>query len=247
MQNIFLLLLLTFASAIWAKERPTILVYNVNTKETVLSENADAVRPMASITKLMTAMVALDHYLLTDKLPLSKTASVTVEQLLIRLLVRSDNSASEVLARNYPQGRSAFIAQMNSRTTQLGLVSTEFTDPSGLLATNITTARELVKIVSAAGSYSFIRKISSQAEVHQTSVSKKRTKTIILDNTNKSILFEFNNILISKTGFTNKAGRCLAMLVDRNGQQHVIVILGEPTKLARDQLARNLLSANPIN
>ena len=247
MQNIFLLLLLTFASVVCAKEQPTILVYNVNTKETVLSENADAVRPMASITKLMTAMVALDYYSLADKLPASKTLSVTVEQLLIRLLVRSDNSASEILARNYPRGRVAFIQAMNARTTQLGLVNTEFNDPSGLNATNITTARELVKIVSAAGAYDFIRKISSQAEVHQTSVSKKRTKTIILANTNKSILFEFNNVLVSKTGFTNKAGRCLAMLVDRNGQQHVIIILGEPTKQARDQVARNLLLSNPIN
>ena len=247
MQNIFLFLLLAFTNIVWSKEQPTILVYNVNTKETVLSENADTVRPMASITKLMTAMIALDHYSLADKLPVSKTASVTVEQLLIRLLVRSDNGAAEILARNYPQGRTAFIRAMNARTTQLGLVNTEFNDPSGLIATNISTARELVKIVSAAGAYSFIRRFSSQAEVHQTSGSKKRTKTITLTNTNKSILFEFNNVLISKTGFTNKAGRCLAMLVDRNGQEHVIIILGEPTKMSRDQLARNLLLSNPVN
>lgn len=247
MHNIILLLLLTFTSTVWAKEQPTILVYNTATKETVLSENADAVRPMASITKLMTAMIALDQYELTAKLPVSKTSSVTVEQLLTRLLVRSDNAASEILARNYPNGRAAFIAAMNARTQQLGLINTEFSDPSGLVATNITTARELTKIVTAAGAYSFIRRVSSQAEVRQTSESKKKTKTIILANTNKSILFEFNNILISKTGFTNKAGRCLAMLVDRNGQEHVIIILGEPTKLARDQVARNLLLPNSAN
>jgi len=247
MHRIILLVLLTMISTVWAKEQPTVLVYNVNTKETILSENADAVRPMASITKLMTAMIALDHYELTAKLPVSKTSSVTVEQLLIRLLVRSDNAASEILARNYPSGRAAFLAAMNARTRQLGLVNTEFSDPSGLLATNITTARELIKIVAASGTYNFIRKISSQPAIYQTAQVKKKTKTITLSNTNSSILFEFNNILISKTGFTNRAGRCLAMLVDRNGQEHVIIILGEPTKQARDQVARNLLLPNLVN
>lgn len=192
-------------------------------------------------------MVALDHYSLTDKLQISKTVSVTVEQLLIRLLVTSDNYASEILARNYPQGRTAFIRTMNTQMQQLGLVKTEFADPSGLSSANTTTARELVKIVSAAGTYNFIRKISSQAQVNQPSSSNRKSKTVKLDNTNKSILFEFNNILVSKTGFTSKAGRCLAMLVDRNGQEHVIVILGEPTKMARDQVARNLLLSNSIN
>jgi D-alanyl-D-alanine endopeptidase (penicillin-binding protein 7) len=246
MRRIILFVFLSIVSTVWAKEQPTLLVYNTNTKETVLSENADAVRPMASITKLVTAMVALDHYSLTDKLQMSKTVSVTVEQLLIRLLVTSDNYASEILARNYPQGRTAFIRAMNTQMQQLGLVKTEFADPSGLSSANTTTARELVKIVSAAGTYNFIRKISSQAQVNQPSSSNRKSKTVKLDNTNKSILFEFNNILVSKTGFTNKAGRCLAMLVDRNGQEHVIVILGEPTKMARDQVARNLLS-NSIN
>lgn len=247
MRKIFLLLVLSFSTLTWSKEQPTILVYNTNTKETVLSENADAVRPMASITKLVTAMVALDHYALTDKLPLSKTSSVTVEQLLIRLLITSDNYASEILARNYPQGRTAFIRTMNTQIQQLGLIKTEFADPSGLSSANTTTARELVKIVSVAGTYNFIRKISSQAEVHQTSGSNRKSKTVTLINTNKSILFEFNNILISKTGFTNKAGRCLAMLVDQNGQQHAIIIMGEPTKTARDQVARNLLLSKSIN
>lgn len=247
MRCIILFIFLSIVSTVWAKEQPTLLVYNTNTKETVLSENADAVRPMASITKLVTAMVALDHYSLTDKLQISKTVSVTVEQLLIRLLVTSDNYASEILARNYPQGRTAFIRTMNTQMQQLGLVKTEFADPSGLSSANTTTARELVKIVSAAGTYNFIRKISSQAQVNQPSSSNRKSKTVKLDNTNKSILFEFNNILVSKTGFTSKAGRCLAMLVDRNGQEHVIVILGEPTKMARDQVARNLLLSNSIN
>ena len=246
MRNIILLILLTVVAGVQASESHTVLVYNVGTKETVLSENADVIRPMASITKLMTAMIALDRYELSDKLPTGKKSRATVEQLLIKLLVRSDNGAAEVLARNYPQGRTAFIRAMNNRSAQLGLVDTKFSDPSGLMP-NTSTAKELVKLVAAAGNYNFIRRISSQPAIYQTSQVKKKTKTVTLANTNSSILFEFNNILISKTGFTYKAGRCLAMLVDKNGQEHVIIILGERTKQSRDQLARNLLSTSSIN
>ena len=246
MRNIILLLLLTVVAGVQASEAHTVLVYNVGTKETVLSENADVIRPMASITKLMTAMIALDRYELSDKLPTGKKSSATVEQLLIKLLVRSDNGAAEVLARNYPQGRTAFILAMNDRSAQLGLVDTKFSDPSGLMP-NTTTAKELVKLVTASGNYNFIRRISSQPAIYQTSQVKKKTKTVTLANTNNSILFEFNNILVSKTGFTNKAGRCLAMLIDKNGQEHVIIILGERTKQSRDQLARNLLTTSTIN
>lgn len=246
MRNIILLILLTVVAGVQASESHTVLVYNVGTKETVLSENADVIRPMASITKLMTAMIALDRYELSDKLPTGKKSRATVEQLLIKLLVRSDNGAAEVLARNYPQGRTAFIRAMNNRSAQLGLVDTKFSDPSGLMP-NTSTAKELVKLVAAAGNYNFIRRISSQPAIYQTSQVKKKTKTVTLANTNSSILFEFNNILVSKTGFTYKAGRCLAMLVDKNGQEHVIIILGERTKQSRDQLARNLLSTSSIN
>ena len=246
MRNIILLILLTIVASVQASESHTVLVYNVGTKETVLSENADVIRPMASITKLMTAMIALDRYELSDKLPTGKKSRATVEQLLIKLLVRSDNGAAEVLARNYPQGRTAFIRAMNDRSAQLGLVDTKFSDPSGLMP-NTSTAKELVKLVAASGNYNFIRRISSQPAIYQTSQVKKKTKTVTLANTNSNILFEFNNILVSKTGFTYKAGRCLAMLVDKNGQEHVIIILGERTKQSRDQLARNLLSNSSIN
>ena len=246
MRNIILLILLTVVASVQASESHTVLVYNVGTKETVLSENADVIRPMASITKLMTAMISLDRYELSDKLPTGKKSRATVEQLLIKLLVRSDNGAAEVLARNYPQGRTAFIRAMNNRSAQLGLVDTKFSDPSGLMP-NTSTAKELVKLVAAAGNYNFIRRISSQPAIYQTSQVKKKTKTVTLANTNSNILFEFNNILVSKTGFTYKAGRCLAMLVDKNGQEHVIIILGERTKQSRDQLARNLLSTSSIN
>ena len=220
---------------------PTVLVYNNTQHKNIVTDNADTVRPMASITKLTTAMVALDHYSLTDKIPLNKKSSITVEQAMTKLLVRSDNSMAELLARNYPGGRDKFLEAMNAKARSLNLSITKFNDPSGLDAGNVTTANELANIVTAAGRYPFITKITSQPEVVSTNTVKNRVHTVSLPNTNRTILFEFDNILVSKTGFTNHAGRCVAMLVDNRGEQYAIIILGEPTKQARDQVARNLI------
>lgn len=220
---------------------PTVLVYNNTQHKSVVTDNADMIRPMASITKLTTAMVALDHYTLTDKIPLNKKNSITVEQAMTKLLVRSDNSMAELLARNYPGGRDKFLEAMNAKARSLNLSVTRFNDPSGLDAGNVTTATELANIVTAAGRYPFITRITSQPEVTSVNTVKNRVHTVSLPNTNKTILFEFDNILVSKTGFTNHAGRCVAMLVDNRGEQYAIIILGEPSKQARDQVARNLI------
>lgn len=255
MRKIILTIILAVIGTVQAKTKqpapppidpPTILLHNINTDQTVVSDNADIVRPMASITKLMTAMVALDHYKLADRIKTGKKTTETVENLMTRLLVRSDNHASEILAQNYPGGRSSFLEAMNLKTKLLGLNNTHFDDPSGLIATNTTTARDLVKMVNAAGSYEFISHTSRQPEVQQITPGKKKPHTVVLPNTNRTILFEFNNILVSKTGFTSRAGRCLALLVDKHGQKYAIIILGEPTKQAREQVARNLLTFNTV-
>lgn len=203
----------------------SVLVYDVNTKQSIVSENADVVRPVASITKLMTAIVSLETYSIESTVKIGKRATTTVKELLTSLLVRSDNNASEILARHHPEGRIGFLSAMNAKAQQLGLANTRFNDPSGLISTNISTANELAVLVEAAGRYEFIRYASSQVE----------------NNTNKPILERFRNILVSKTGFTSSAGRCVAMLVDRGGSNHAIIILGEPTRTARDTLAQNLL------
>ena len=256
MRKIILTIILAVIGTVQAKskqppapppiEPPTILVHNINTDQTVVSDNADIVRPMASITKLMTAMVALDHYRLSDRISTGRKTTETVESLMTRLLVRSDNGASEILAQNYPGGRTKFLEAMNVKTKLLGLNNTQFNDPSGLIATNTTTAKDLVKLVSAAGTYEFISAVSRQPEIQQTTPGKKRPHTVVMPNTNRNILFEFNNILVSKTGFTSRAGRCLAMLVDKQGQRYAIIILGEPSKQAREQVARNLLTLNIV-
>lgn len=244
MREIILTIITLFATA--AYSAPSVVVHNTSTNRSVISDNGDQVRPMASITKLMTAMVALDTYTLDQKIKVGKRATMTVEQLLTNVLVRSDNHASELLARAHPHGREEFLRHMNIKAQFLGLKNTEYHDASGLIDNNRTTANELVQVVLAASKYPFISKTSTLTEIHRTSKVKNKTRTISLPNTNKSILFEFDNILVSKTGTTSKAGKCLAMLVDNKGEQYAIIILGEPTKQARDQAARNLIHASAL-
>jgi len=250
MHKIILIIILAFIGTANAKskvqapviEPPTVLVYNVNEGQTILGDNLDVVRPVASITKLMTAIVALDHFSLTDNISIGKKQTVTVESLLTRLLVRSDNHASELLAKAYPGGRENFLSAMNVKAQTLGLSNTKFDDPSGLIMTNTATAYDMAKLVAVAGNYSFISKVSSQPEITETVSTKKKTKTMTIANTNRSILVDFKNVLVSKTGFTSRAGRCLAMLVERQGVKYAIIILGEPTKQARESAARKLLA-----
>jgi D-alanyl-D-alanine endopeptidase (penicillin-binding protein 7) len=246
MRGIILTILTLLSTSVLALEPPSVVVYNISLDQTVISDNADTVRPMASITKLMTAMVALDHYPLDQKIRTGKKSTATVEQLLTNVLVRSDNAASELLARNHPHGRGAFLDAMNSKAQFLGLKKTEFRDASGLDAGNITTANELTRMVAHAGTYPFIGQTSTQVEITRIRKIKNRTRTVSLPNTNKNILFEYDNILVSKTGTTSKAGKCLAMLVDNRGEQYAIIILGEPSKQARDRVARNLIQASKL-
>lgn len=241
MRGIFLIFLFTITTA-WAKEEPTLLVYNTTTNQTVVSQNADVSRPVASITKLVTAMVALDQYKLTDRVKTGKHTSVTVENLLIRLLVRSDNGASEILAKYHPGGREEFLSLMNTKVKAMGAFQTKFNDPSGLLHTNTSTAQDLVKIVNRSATYEFIQQVTSKAEIKTNAKIKNKLKTITMPNTNHKLLNEYHNILVSKTGYTSRAGRCLAILVENNGEKYAIIILGERTTFERERTARDAIN-----
>ena len=226
----------------------SIMVVNQSTRQTMVSENAEDIRPMASITKLMTAMVVLDQRpdmnmdIVTARDRKGRTTGqATVKELLTRLLVRSDNAASEILSRNFLGTREEFLAEMNRKAAQIGMPNTSFMDPSGLDARNTSTAREIVTMVTAAGTYPEIRRAASLREAQIEVLVGRKVRTVSLLNTNHRILFEFDNIVVSKTGTTNPAGKCLALLVEQGGQQFAIVILGEPTPVARDQRARDLL------
>jgi len=229
--------------------KPSIWVYNQTQDTIVFNQNANTVRPVASITKLMTAMVALDHDpKLTRSIKLVNRVGsslpggqYTRRQLFDAMLVRSDNAAAETLARDYPGGRAAFVRAMNRRARGLGMTSTRFQDPSGLNQNNTGTAGDIGTLVTAAGRYAVIREISVQQQVRIESHFKQRVRIIALPNTNQPVLFSFDNIQVSKTGFTNPAGWCVALLVERNKQTFAVVVLGSENKSQRLDTVKNLM------
>ncbi len=238
---LFLFLYLSFSIA--NAQQHSIIVYNVDQDAIIDQSNADIIRPIASITKLMTAIVALENYDLDQIIKVTKKQTVQVSELITRLLVRSDNFAGEMLAKNYPGGRSAFITAMNDRAKQFNLNNTRFIDPSGLGIFNVSTAFEIAKLVAKSYSYDFIRQVANKPEIITTIKTKYGDKQVpVYSNTSRQLLVEFNNIIITKTGFTSGAGRCIAMMVEKNAQNTVIVILGKHTKQQRDNLARQLIA-----
>ncbi len=232
MKYIFSLLLLLSSNA-WAwADASSILVVDASTSRVIHEHNSNSIRPIASITKLMTAIVSLELYGLNDYVMISKKQKTSVKELLTRLLIRSDNYAAEILAKHHPQGRNAFLAAMNAKAKNLNLHYTVFNDPSGIRSDNISTAAEVAALTIEASKFDFIREISVIPQTKQ------------FTNTNFQILKDYHNILVSKTGFTTAAGRCLTMLVDHGQTRYVIIILGELTKMARETTARTLLQVS---
>lgn len=241
----FLIIAIMFFVLSAQAQPPSVLVYNLSTDTVIEQQNANEVRPIASITKLMTAIVALDHYNLDQKFKINKNHTEQVSVLLTSLLVRSDNAAAETLAKNYPGGRSAFVAAMNHKAEKLNLSKTKFIDPSGLGVFNISTANDLVDLVVHAYQYKFIRTVSNQPEIY-TSVKTKYgyKERPVYTSTSKDLLSEFDNIVLTKTGYTSQAGRCIILMVEKAGQMQAIVVLGEPSKQQRDNLVRQLIAQN---
>lgn len=252
----YLLLALTVASfGAWGKTKvskniePSVWVYNVTRDRVEYAYNSEQVRPIASITKIMTAMVALDY----DK-DLSRTLQLSTRvgsnlprqtynrwQLFQAMLVRSDNAAAETLAEDYPGGRAAFIARMNAQAQQWGMKNTRFEDPTGLSANNISSVDDVSSMMEASAGYWLIQEVTTRKQIAVETQFKKRIRTVSLINTNSPLLFEFDNIIVSKTGLTSKAGWCLGLVVEQKKQQFVIVVLGEPTKQQRIRTIQKIM------
>lgn len=243
MKKLFFVLLL-FATNTFAT---TTYVYNI-TKDEIIEEYAsETIRPIASVTKLMTAIVVLESGAsLNQKVPykgfLGKK-ELTREQLLKLLLVKSDNNAAEALANGYSGGRLAFIANMNLKANQLGMFHTQYEDPSGLGRNNQSTAKDLSILLNYSYGFDRMRDISAIERLHFVQHAKKKRKDIIvtINNTNYNLLREYKEIVISKTGFTNPAGKCLAMLLTKNDERYTIVILGERNTKEVQKIGRNII------
>src|SRR5450830_441865 len=228
------------------------LVFDDSTGQVLMAKDADAVVPIASITKLMTAMVVLDagldpdeqlrivradgdaslqrHGLLADGVAVSRGA------LLQLALLPSENRAAAALARTYPGGSAAFQQALQAKIRHLGLRRTTLTDPVGSSPANTSTASEVAKIVAAAARYPDIARITSHPQASVAVNGKVRT----LHNTNPLVGGKGWDILLSKTGSSHEAGSCLTMRM-RSGGKHVTVVL-----LDADGAQRRSLDAGHI-
>lgn len=224
-------------------------VYNHTRDEIVVGLNTHEQRPIASLTKIMTAMVYLDYHrylntkikLITPVPSLLPRQQYSRQDLLAAMLVRSDNAAAETLAADYPGGREAFVRAMNAKARALRMPSTHFVDPSGLSRGNISSAGDLNQLLIAASGYDFIRRASIQKQATFEVYYGQQIRRIELPNTNRTLLFEFDNIVVSKTGFTTPAGWCVGMVVEQGRDVYVIVVLGSRTKALRYATAKELM------
>ena len=212
------------------------LVQDAETGDIVIAKNSDAVVPIASITKLMTAMVILDRGLdLEQRVVLSRedvdsvkgtrsrlrTGTVlTRDELLLLALMASENRAAAALGRTYPGGMPAFVAAMNAKADALGMTDSHFVEPTGLSPANVASARDLAKLVRAAHSYPLIREYSTRAKARV--MSFKRPLNFV--NTNGLVRSSYWEIDLSKTGYISEAGRCPVMHV-RMAEKDLIVVL----------------------
>jgi len=222
--------------------QPSTWIYN-ETTNSFIADNSNITRPIASLTKVMTALVALEHDSNMDrKIFVGKGSKLppglnTRGDVFSAMLVRSDNRASEILAEDYPGGRKAFIRAMNRRAEQLGMTATRFVDPSGLSAGNVSNVGSVAAMLQVAALQPIIADISVLPQVE---INNKKYK-VLLDNTNKMLIADFDEIKMSKTGFTNASGWSVGMILERQGQRFVVVVLGAQTKEQRYMLAKKLI------
>ena len=223
-----------------------VLVVDEETGEVLLRKDGDTPAPIASLTKLMTAMVVLDAgqdaaepiRISTDDLDRLKhtRAGLPVGAVLPRgdllelSLIASDNRATSALARHYPGGSEAFAAAVSAKITALGLEHTSIEEPTGLSPNNRSSAEDLVKVLRAAGGYPEIARITSK-DRHVVMLNGRRTWKV--RNTNRFVGAPGWNISLSKTGFTNEAGRCLTMRLEEAGRTVMVVLMGAVGKTHR--------------
>ena len=195
-------------------------------------KNYQEVRPIASVTKLMTAMIVLD----ANQDMNQKIGQHTRLELLHLMVAHSDNRAAMTLCENYPGGKIECIRAMNYKAYRLGLEHTKYADPTGLSVFNVSTAEDLVDIVLAASQYPDI------VDASKGSVTVQQRKRLVSVNNTNPITRKRDDIVVSKTGWISASGGCLVMLVNTDEGQRVVVVLNSKTIRTRIPDAEYLLS-----
>ena len=238
-----------------------VFVQDLNSKAVLYSRNEQVIRPIASITKLMTAVIVVD-----TKLPMSEVIQITqadvdvVKHSRSRLavgakhtrgdlmhlaLMSSENRAAHALGRAYPGGMTAFVSAMNAKARELGMLQSTFVDPTGLSSANVSTPRDLVKLLQASASRPSIRFYTTDQQ-HEVRSAGHPT---LFRNTNMLVSNPSWDIKVSKTGFINEAGQCLVMVARINNRDTAIVLLnaeGKGTRIGDAIKIRQMIQAKQV-
>ena len=248
-----LLLLLLFCASAHAQQGSYAL-YDYDRIEYQVSYNLTEVRPIASISKLFTAVTILRSGAdLTERVRVKGRSGghfpngmmVTRHDLMKAMMISSDNRAAETLANTYPGGFDVFIRDANAYIQGRGLLHTSIEEPTGLSRNNVSTAAELISFLGAVKDNSALKDYANDRTADIAIPKGKKTIHVKLHNTNPSI-FKFDNILISKTGFTNPAGRCVLMLVEKDHKDYGVIVLGQKNVKARSDIANGLITTPPL-
>lgn len=243
-KSIVLILSIALSSNIYALNLHSryALIYNETTDQIIYEKNSSSSVPIASITKLMTAIITLE-----SNQDLSKTITITKDDIdtlkhtrsripigtrltkdkaLLLMLMSSENRAASALLRNYPGGRQAALKAIQAKITELGLTSTKIVDANGLNPKNVSSSIDLAKIVKYASKFNKITRYSTSKSSFLGKKHYINSNPLVRQST-------FKHISLSKTGFINEAGMCLVMRVKINNQQYIMVFLKSSTKNQR--------------
>ena len=238
------------------------LVLDSDTNEVLFSKNSQAVLPIASLTKLMTAVVVTEA-----KLPLNEAITVTQddidtekfsrsrlkvgttlsrEEMLHLALMSSENRAAHALGRSYPGGLEAFVAAMNAKALELGMRDTHYVEPTGLSSRNQSSARDLATLVQAAQEHAIIREFSTSPE-YQVELGNRPAQ---FRTTNALVRSPAWDIVLQKTGYITEAGRCLVMQAKMAGRRLTMVFLdsaGKYSRIGDAERVRRWVSELPVH
>jgi len=237
------------------------LVFEEESGSVLLEKDANTVVPIASLTKLMTAMVVLDAKQdMNEVISIEESDVDTLKHSSSRVpvgvnlargdvlhlaLMSSDNRAAAALARTYPGGRTAFLSAVKAKIAELGMSNTVIEEPTGLSPHNRSTAADLVKMAKAASSYPEITHLTTESS----DVFDINGRHVEYRNTNRLVGRRGWDILLSKTGFTQEAGRCLIMRMQAAGKHVIVVLLNAKESTARMVDAENVqryLTGQPL-
>lgn len=246
-----LLILALFVTPSWAESHA---LFDYNNNEYLSVQDADTQRNIASITKLFTGVTILrsnadmeEHITVkcNSRGHVIKGTLMSRRDLFTAMIVSSDNCASETLANAHPGGFMRFIRDRNEMLTAYGLKNTQLFDSTGLSVFNVSTVNDLVAFAPVVYQNDFLQHVSSLPKATVHAYRNGKAIPIQLYNTNPAFA-SHNNIVVSKTGYTSRAGRCVLMMVQRMENFYAVIVLGKPSSSSRSKEVEKLMALQKL-